>query len=229
MPEALQRAFLRPALVVFAVGGLWVAACTTAPTASGPATGTASPAASGTMATGAPSASSTPAATPPASAPPGGSPAGGTPSGSATASSTAEPVASTASIPTSALPKARFTFGGKTIVLPIEVISEKEFPIGLSGRRSLEGRGMLFAFPDGAKTGFWMKNTHIDLDIAFVDASMKVIDIQTMKADTLDEHRPATSYVAAIEAPAGWYAANGVQRDATVALDVDLRAAAAGR
>ena len=144
---------------------------------------------------------------------------------SAAGSPTAEPVASTAGIATSALPKARFTSGAASATLPIEVLPEREFAIGLSGRRSLEGRGMLFAFPDGTTTAFWMKGTHIDLDIAFVDASMRVIDIQTMRAETEDLHKAPASYVAAVEAPAGWYAANGVKLGAQAAFDVDLRAA----
>ena len=103
---------------------------------------------------------------------------------------------------------------------------EKEYGIGLSGRTNLQGRGMLFAFPDGANVGFWMKNTHIDLDIAFLDASMKVIHITTMRADTLDIHKPPSAYVAAIEAPAGWYADSGVAVGAQVTLPMDLRTAA---
>ncbi|MGE3855755.1 MAG: DUF192 domain-containing protein [Dehalococcoidia bacterium] len=153
---------------------------------------------------------------------------GGAPTAPA-AGATAEPVASTAATPTAQLPHAVFVSGQTRIELPIEVPSEREYAIGLSGRRSLEGRGMLFAFPDGANTGFWMKNTHIDLDIAFVDASMRVIHITTMRADTLDHHRPSGAYVAAIEAPAGWYAASGIAVGAQVTLPVDLRAAAAGR
>ena len=74
-----------------------------------------------------------------------------------------------------------------------------------------------------------MKDTHIDLDIAFVDAAMTVLDVQTMRADTLDLHRPRGPYVAAIEAPAGWYAAHGVRAGSAVTLGVDLKTAAAGR
>ena len=84
---------------------------------------------------------------------------------------------------------------------------------------------MLFSFPDGVNVGFWMKNTHIDLDIAFVDRSMTVLDIRSMRADTLDIHQPSGTYIAAVEAPIGWYAANGVKIGAKVAFDVDLKAA----
>jgi uncharacterized membrane protein (UPF0127 family) len=184
-------------------------------------TGGGTPAAS-TSATGASGATAATSGTATSTAP--GTPgATGTSGGTGAAS---EPVASTAATPTAQLARATFLSGQTRIDLPIEVPTEKEFGIGLSGRRSLEGRGMLFAFPDGAKVGFWMKGTHIDLDIAFVDSSMKVIYITTMRADTLDIHTPPSTYVAAIEAPAGWYAASGIAVGAQVTLSVDLKAAA---
>ncbi|MFA7249528.1 MAG: DUF192 domain-containing protein [Dehalococcoidia bacterium] len=198
------RSILARATALLAVCGLtFAAACSAAP-ASSPA---GSSAATGSAASGA---TGTPGA------------AAGTAAG---ANATAEPVASTFGIATAALPKARFTTGTTTVTLPIEVPPEREYSIGLSGRRSLEGRGMLFAFPDGATVGFWMKGTHIDLDIAFVDASMRVIEVQTMRAETLDIHTPPGRYIAAVEAPAGWYAANNVKAGAQVAFDVDLKAA----
>ncbi len=83
---------------------------------------------------------------------------------------------------------------------------------------------MLFAFPDSTTTAFWMKNTHIDLDIAFVDGAMRIIHVDTMRADTEDLHHPAAPYVAVVEAPAGWYAEHGVTPGAQVVLDIDLRA-----
>lgn len=137
----------------------------------------------------------------------------------------AEPTASTGALATSALRTAKFTYGGVVVTLPIEVPPASEYEIGLSGRRSLDGRGMLFAFPDGLNVGFWMKGTHIDLDIAFVDASMRVIDVQTMRAESLDVHKPPSSYVVAVEAPVGWYAAHGVKTGAQVAFDIDLKTA----
>jgi uncharacterized membrane protein (UPF0127 family) len=143
----------------------------------------------------------------------------------ASATGTPEPVASTASTPTLQLPRAVFISGQARTELPIEVPPEREYGIGLSGRHSLEGRGMLFSFPDGANTGFWMKGTHIDLDIAFIDSSMTVTQITTMRANTLDIHRPPTPYIAAIEAPAGWYAASGITVGAQVTVSVDLKAA----
>ena len=207
-----HRLLRRPLHVVAALGAaslLLLGACTGAETPAPTSTTTASGAAGASTAAGATVAST------------GATGATGTTG----AASTPEPVASTAATPTAQLPRATFVSGQTRIDLPIEVPPEKEYGIGLSGRRNLEGRGMLFAFPEGAKVGFWMKGTHIDLDIAFVDASMKVIYVTTMKADTLDVHQPPTAYVAAIEAPAGWYAASGIALGAQVTLSVDLKAA----
>lgn len=136
-----------------------------------------------------------------------------------------EPTASTGALPTDRLPIVRFT-GANSVILPVEVPPTSEYGIGLSGRQSLEGRGMLFYYPDGKGTaGFWMKNTHINLDIAFVDASMKVIAVFQMQADTETVHRPSAPYLAAIEAHEGYYAAVGIGVGARVEFLFDVAAA----
>lgn len=139
-----------------------------------------------------------------------------------------EPTATTGAIPTERLPRVRFTTAANTVVgLPVEVPPASEYGIGLSGRRSLDGRGMVFYYPDGKGTsGFWMKDTHIDLDIAFVDASMTVFAVMRMKAGTETIHRPDGPYVAAIEAPAGYYAATGIREGARVEFLFDIAGAA---
>lgn len=140
-------------------------------------------------------------------------------------------VASTAAIPTEALPVARFTMpDGREARLPVEVIGAAEFSIGLSGRTSLEGRGMLFYWPGGnSQSGFWMKDTHIPLDIAFVDAGLSVIAVLQMEAESLEIHRPGGPYLAAVEAPLGWYAAHGIEAGARVTWEFDPDALGAGR
>ncbi len=140
-----------------------------------------------------------------------------------------EPTATSGAIPTERLPQVRFTLTAPTdavVVLPVEVPPPSEYGVGLSGRRNLEGRGMGFYYPDGKGTsGFWMKNTHIDLDIAFVDMSMTVIAVMQMKADTETVHRPNAPYLAAIEAPRGYYAAVGVREGARVEFLFDVAGA----
>lgn len=133
-----------------------------------------------------------------------------------------ETVASTYFTPTSELPLVRFLTSEGSVELPVEVPPRSEYPIGLSGRWSLEGRGMVFYREDFGQGAFWMQNTHVDLDIAFVDRDREILHITTMRADTLDYHRPDRDYVIAIETPAGWYAANGIREGDRVEFLFDL-------
>ncbi len=82
---------------------------------------------------------------------------------------------------------------------------------------------MLFHWDDGmVRRSFWMKNTHIDLDIAFIGSDFVVQEIFGMEAESLDIRAPADAYQYAVEAPSGWYAANGVQVGDSARFAFDL-------
>jgi uncharacterized protein len=50
---------------------------------------------------------------------------------------------------------------------------------GLMYRRKMDyKRGMMFIFEDERQRSFWMKNTHIPLDILYIDQDLKIIKIQ---------------------------------------------------
>ena len=137
------------------------------------------------------------------------------PSVAPTASGTApplEPTASTEVLPREELPLIEFRRGdGSTVTLPTEVPPRSDYGIGLSGRYELDERGMLFYYADDERArGFYMRNTHVDLDIAFAGADFVVIAIRTMQAESLDIVRPEQGFQYAVEAPAGWYAAHGI-------------------
>ncbi len=138
-------------------------------------------------------------------------------------------VASTARLPIEALDRVEFTSGDALAVLSIEVPPSREYGVGLSGRYELVDRGMLFYYPEGHRGAFWMKNTHFDLDIAFVDPELRIIAIIRMEAESEMLHRPDDLYIAAIEAPAGWYDATsiGVGADVRFLFDVDAVTTAA--
>ena len=97
------------------------------------------------------------------------------------------------------------------VSLPVEVPPRTEYSIGLSGRYELGERGMLFHYAEEGRRSFWMKNTHFDLDIAFIGADFVIREIFGMEAESLEIRRPDDTYRYAVEAPSGWYAANGVQ------------------
>jgi uncharacterized membrane protein (UPF0127 family) len=82
---------------------------------------------------------------------------------------------------------------------------------GLMYRETLEkGRGMFFVFPDAQIRSFWMKNTFIPLDIAYLDAELRIVDIQAMEAETLDPHPSAQPAMFALEVPLGWFQEVGI-------------------
>jgi uncharacterized protein len=144
--------------------------------------------------------------------------------GTAAVDGTAEPTASTGSLPVEELDVARFTRAdGSTVDLPLEVPTADEYPIGLSGRYEFEGRGMLFDWSteEPQDRPFWMKNTHIDLDIAFIVPDGRVGAIKQMTAESEEYVYADIEYDRAIEAPVGWYEANGVGVGDSVELVLD--------
>lgn len=134
-----------------------------------------------------------------------------------------EPVASTAFTPASELPLAVLTrTDGTEFVLPIEVPDRDEYSIGLSGRLELGERGMLFWYAEPTTQNFWMRNTHYDLSIAFVDGDETIVDIVPMEAESLETRGPDQSYRYAIEAPAGWFAERGISTGDRAMLDFEI-------
>lgn len=75
------------------------------------------------------------------------------------------------------------------------------------------GTGMLFVYTEDRDGGFWMKNTLVPLDIAYVDAAGRIVAIEHMvpcEADPCPTYPPGLAYRLTLEVPAGWFAANGV-------------------
>ncbi|HEX4844459.1 MAG TPA: DUF192 domain-containing protein [Limnobacter sp.] len=78
---------------------------------------------------------------------------------------------------------------------------------GLMHRAHLEeNHGMLFVFDRPEIQCMWMKNTLIDLDVAFADRKGKIINVATMKAGTSHVHCSAEPALLALEMNAGWFA-----------------------
>lgn len=146
-----------------------------------------------------------------------------TPTPTPTATPPPEPTATTGALPLEALPRIEFLRAdGAAVALPVEIPPRTEYSIGLSGRYELGDRGMLFHYDEEVLRSFWMKNTHIDLDIAFIGADFVIREIFGMEAESLEIRRPGEVYQYAVEAPAGWYAANGVQVGDTARFAFDL-------
>jgi uncharacterized protein len=112
------------------------------------------------------------------------------------------------------LPTMRLTLKEKTVLVEI-ASTDSDRAKGLMHRTSLNpDSGMLFIFDRPQIASFWMKNTKIPLDIAFIDAYGKVIQIETMtppKPGEISRHWGSKSPVRyALEVSAGYFASNKI-------------------
>ena len=84
---------------------------------------------------------------------------------------------------------------------------------GLMFRRSLpEDEGMLFVFEEPQELDFWMRNTYLPLDIAFVSQSGVILNIEAMAPlDDGPRYRSRGPARYAIEANQGWFAKRGIK------------------
>ena len=120
-------------------------------------------------------------------------------------------VTSTYSIPTSALPKIEFyKKNGESVFLRVEVPRREEYAIGLSGRNTLVERGMLFRFSELVLQPFWMKDTYVELSIAFIAADGTILQIEHMEPKSEKLIVPIALYKYAVEVPVHWYTDKGV-------------------
>ena len=108
------------------------------------------------------------------------------------------------------------------IDLPLKVEipnSDSKFKLGLMFRESLEqDKGMLFIFEEVGQHSFYMKNTRIPLDIAFVKEDGT---IESIKELTPYSYLPVSSdgeVLFAIEANRGWFTENNVEVGDEIAL-----------
>jgi uncharacterized membrane protein (UPF0127 family) len=102
------------------------------------------------------------------------------------------------------------------VAVKIEIAdSASERRRGLMGRRTLAPRsGMLFVYAADHRGGFWMKDTLIPLDIAFVGARGRILRILTMapcRKDPCRIYDPGVRYRSALEVNAGAFRRWGVR------------------
>lgn len=75
-----------------------------------------------------------------------------------------------------------------------------------------EQQGMVFVFKDAEPLSFWMKNTKVPLDIAYLGQDKKVIQTYTMSAfDTTSDYSSHGSAMYAIEVKSGLWKKLGVK------------------
>ena len=101
---------------------------------------------------------------------------------------------------------------------------------GLMGTSKLaDDEGMAFMYEAETQMRFWMKDTPLDLDIAFVARDGTVLEVKTMTAGDTETTASSSSLVRfAIEMRAGWFGHFGVKPGDKVNVE-DMRRALQAR
>lgn len=82
---------------------------------------------------------------------------------------------------------------------------------GLMDRKKLgENDGMIFIFPHKNQQSFWMQNTYLPLDIAFLDDSGKVLEIKSMSPHSTRLTTSSEPCKFAVEVNRGWFSKNSI-------------------
>lgn len=107
--------------------------------------------------------------------------------------------------------RALVIFGTDTVTVELaETAAEREQ--GLMNRTEVpEGTGMLFIFQDEAPRAFWMKDTHVPLDIAYLNSELRIVSIHQMEPLDTDTYPSGGPAMFALEVRQGWFADHGIE------------------
>ena len=102
-------------------------------------------------------------------------------------------------------------FGADTVTAEVAATPEERAE-GLMYREEVpDGTGMLFVFQDMQPRSFWMANTYVDLDIAYMDTSYNIVDIIQMEALVTDSYPSRAPAMFALEVRQGWFEEQGIR------------------
>lgn len=91
---------------------------------------------------------------------------------------------------------------------------------GLMGRKFLPSNsGMLFDFGNAQPLSFWMYNTYIPLQIAFIEKDGRIGQIENLVPLSTRRVRSKDYYRYALELPSGWFDKNNIKVGAMVGLE----------
>ena len=102
-------------------------------------------------------------------------------------------------------------FGVDTVVAEVAATAEERSE-GLMYRDDVpDGTGMLFVFQDNAVRSFWMANTYVPLDIAYLDPSFRVVDIMQMEPLITESYVSRAPAMYGLEVRQGWFGERGIE------------------
>ncbi|WP_374320456.1 DUF192 domain-containing protein [Aquabacterium sp.] len=105
------------------------------------------------------------------------------------------------------------TLGASFINIKAEVASRpREHQIGLMFRTNMGNNdGMIFVFEQQSKQCFWMKNTLIPLQVAFVDDDGTIVNLDEMKPQTTEPHCSSKPVRYVLEMNTGWFTKHAIK------------------
>ncbi len=119
--------------------------------------------------------------------------------------------------------------GSKKITVEL-AMTPQQHEKGLMYRETMEkDKGMLFVFEREETLNFWMKNTYVDLSIAYIDKKLKIIDIQDMKSTSSLEVTEPVTYPSkkpaqyALEMSKGWFKRSNIKVGQTIKLPTKIK------
>lgn len=115
------------------------------------------------------------------------------------------------------LPVIKLNVGGKVLVTEI-ADTDSTRQTGMMFRESMgENEAMVFVFPYPHQASFWMRNTLVPLDAAYIDPQGVILEIHKLEPLNEASVRARSSQIQyVLETPQGWFARNGVKAGALV-------------
>jgi uncharacterized protein len=118
--------------------------------------------------------------------------------------------------PQTGLPRITLTVGKQSIQADVAATEETRQK-GLMFRKHMgKNEGMLFVFTQPGYYAMWMRNTPINLSVAYLDASGKIVSIHEMEAFSEVPHQALGPVIYALEMNAKWFANNNVKVGDTI-------------
>lgn len=131
-----------------------------------------------------------------------------------------------AGTPSSSVPPAGHAwviFGADTVVAEVAATADERAE-GLMYRDEVpDGTGMLFVFQNTQVRSFWMANTYVALDIAYMDASFTVVDIIAMEPLVTESYPSRAPAMFALEVRQGWFAQQGIAIGAHATIEFGVQ------
>jgi len=120
------------------------------------------------------------------------------------------------------LPTATIRVGSAPLVVEVARTREEQAKGMMFRKRLGPNEAMLFVADRDTNLEFWMKNTYVDLDLAYIRSDGVIVQVERMKALSTDPVYSLEPARFTLEMPAGWLAAHGIGAGAKVELPPEV-------